>query len=928
MFPLLIALSLSACTGDEAPPPKVEAAPVVVERTDLEKARDSFAMGNSADAMKFAESFLAGHPDNDGVWDLLERSAIQSGGAAALVDKLSADQAIGGRTDRHHALRGSLALLANRPADALVAARALASVAPGDSAALVAGAVKLGAPPPEGLAPTVTLLLAAVADAGTAIDPAVDALPGWRVALVRAELKLSRGDQPGAAAELAKVPAGLPRLLALPLAVKVAADGPAAWSAAEAVARECSTDGDAFGAARALDVGLPYALAGWKADAMATLAAELRKKAEEGKNTEGAAMLAAVEAHADLRSGALLEAHAAATVAAAGTASKARGSWELVLVSAALGEPAAIDAAVASLAEPEATAARELAAALRGAKVTPGLTLEGERGALVAMLASGWLAEPRTAYQLGAASTSPDLRFWAAATSDRSSLGKLEGANLGGEAAARGWLASGKGGVITSDHPDTAAWNAVIAGEAGSPGAGLAAWARARAALNAADVTGAAREYSALAAAVPAWRSGPWTSPLLLDGPAPEQLGFDAERVRAAADPLTPAVELHGWAQRRERARLLWGAGVSPLPATATPEQARAVWAAHATYRVAALKWLATGGAFPAAQRAAISTVELAAGLASTQAPSAVALRGELDGAAVISFRRLPGMVEVLYLTANGGKLVKVKPQSIEAMAVWTRSVVGGDSAIPAGDRLRMAMIDSASDVLTGIGKYIIVGEAPFGTFGVTALPEQSDGLRFLADIRSVSYYPDFDSIVASVPAAPEEFTQTLVAMPGSAAEAEAIRRLFPQAMILEGAAATPAAWKANAGAARFVHLGDLPVGPTGGWLLAGGELTLADVASTPLIARGGYVGGGPDPLAAQARLAAVRKAGMSDFLVGAPTVDPAFHERMVSTYWEGVNRRYSSMRSFNDARASAVKAFDSGNRPANWIRYLVAGKP
>lgn len=927
MTPLLILLSFLACTGEEAPPP-APPAPVVVERSDLEKARDSFAMGDSEGAMKAAEAFLAKQPENDGVWDILERSALQSGSAAALVDRLSADQAIGGRVDRHHALRGSLALIANRPADALVAARALASVAPGDSAALIAGAVKLGAPPPEALSPEVTLLLAALADAKAAVDPAVDALPGWRIALVRAELKLERGDSAGAAAEVAKVPAGLPRLLALPMAVKVAPDAPAAWSAAEAVARACSTDGDAFGAARALDIGLPYALSGWNAEAVATVAGELRKAAETAKNTEGAASLAAVESHAQLRRGALIEAHAAATVAAAGTASKARGAWEMVLVSAAIGEPAGIDSALPALAEPQATAARELAAALRGSPTTPGLTLEGDSGALVAMLASGWLDDPRPAYALGAASSAPDLRFWAAAAANPASLGAIEGGNLLGEEGARTWLATGKGGVITSDHPEAASWNAVIAGEAGSPGPGLSAWARARTALNAADVTGAAREYAALAAALPAWRTGPWASPLLLDGPAPEQLGFDAERVRAAADPVTPAVELHGWAQRVESARLLWRAGVSPLPATATPEQARAVWAAHAAYRVAALKWLAAGGAFPTAQRSAIGTAELAAGLASSQTPGAVALRGQLDGGAVLSFRKLPGMVEVLYLTSNGGKLVKVKPQSVEAMATWTRAVVSGDSAVPAGDRLRTALIDSATDVLTGVGKYIVVGAPPFGTFAVASLPEQGDGLRFLADIRSVSYYPDFDAIMAPVTVAPEAFGQTLVALPGTPAEAEAIRRLFPQAMVLEGAEATPAAWKANAGGARFIHLGDLPVGPTGGWLLPGGELTLADVASTPLIARGGYVGGGTDQEGAQARLAAVRKAGVADFLVGAPAVDPAFHDRMVSGYWEGVNRRYSATRSFNDSRGSAMKVFETGNRPANWVRYLVAGKP
>jgi hypothetical protein len=929
MHAFLLVLALQGCSGDDSPPPKpVETAPPVVERSDLEKARDAYLAGNAAEAAKLAESFLATHPDNDSVWDLLERSALRAGEAGALVDRLSADKAIGDRVERHHALRGSLALVANRPADALAAARALASVAPGDAAALVAGAVKLGAPTPEGVDPTTSLLLAAIADPKTEIDPAVGALPGWRIALVRAELMLSRGDKAGAAAELAQVPAGLPRLAALPVALAAAADAPSAWKLSEAAAREAVADNDAFGAAAALDQGVPFALATWNADAAATVAKELRAKATEAGSTEGAAALAAVEAHALLRAGQIGPAKEAAVLAAASTGTKVRGSWELALACAAHGDAAGVAATAAALAEPEATAARELAAALHGADRTPGLALDPERAALVALLASGWLDDPREAYDAGAKAAAPDLRMWAATRADRAALDGAEGTNLAAESTIRTFVSTGKGAAITSDHPDAASWNAVVAGEAGQPGAGLAAWARARTALKAADVTGAAREYAAMSSALPGWRTGPWASPLLLDGPSPEQLGTDAEWIRAAADAVTPAAEMHGWAHRREEARLLWHAGVAPLPATATPEQVAAVWQAHAAYRVAALKWLAQGGAFPTAARAALTTTEQAAGLTATQSPSAVALRGALDASAIISFRRLPGMVEVLYLTATGGKLVKVRPQSVEAMAAWTRSVGAGDTSVQAGDRLRTALIDSASDVLTGTGKFLVVGPPPFGSFAIASLPEQADGLRFLADIRSVSYYPDFDTILAPENKPPEEFGQTLVAITAGPVESENIKRLFPQAMVLEGPAATVAGWKTNAGTARFVHLGDLPMGPTGGWQLADGELTLADVALTPLQARGGYIGGGGDPLGAQARLAALRKAGLNDFLVGAPATDPAFHERLVAHFWAGVNRRYSATRSYNDARGATMKEFELGNRPSNWVRYLVAGKP
>ncbi|MSQ03588.1 MAG: hypothetical protein EXR71_17175 [Myxococcales bacterium] len=926
----VLSLALSSCTGDEpvnvvAPPTAV---PPVAPKTGIEGARATFATGDAAGALKLAEGWLTSHPEDDAGWDLVELLAQRAGDLGGMVDRLSADQAIGGRTDRHHALRGALALGANRPADALVAARALAAVSPGDAAALVAGAVALGAPAPEGLDPTAALLVAAWSDPKTAIDPAVDALAGWRVALVRAKIKAGRGDVAGVNAELARLPAGLARLQGLPLALGAAPDATTAWAAAEATARDAMAGGDVVGAAQSLDLGLPAALSAWEGGRVAAAAAELRKKAEEAANAEGGAALAAVEAHGNLRAGKPILARDAARIAAAGAGSKARGSWELALACASLGDAPCIDGALAGLVEPEATAGRELAAALRGGAVVPGAGLDPDRAALVALLASGWVDDPAVAWERAASASSPDLRLWGAALANRGALPGSGGAGFTEEAAARRYLSTGGGAALVGDHPDTAAWNAAINAEAGAPGSGLTGWARARAALQAGDVATAARDFGVMAIAVPSWRTGPWTPVLVLDGPTPEQLGADAERVRIALDSVTPAIELHGWSHRHETSTLLWQSGVSAVPGKATPEQSAAVWDAAAAYRVASLAWLAGSAPFPVAARAALTAAESSASLTRFQSPSATALRGALDGAAVLSFRRLPGMVEVLYVTADGGKLVKLKPQTAETMATWTREVVGGDNAVAAGDRLRTAVLDSAHDVLVGTGKFVVVGPPPFGTFAIDALPEQSDGLRFLADIRSVARMPDFDALVAVPPPEPEEYQQTLVALCATPSEAEMIRRLYPQAMVLEGLAATAAAWKANAGSARFIHIGDFPTGPSGGWQVADGELTLDDVVRTSLMARNGYVGGGSDASIAQARIAALRRAGLIEMLVGAPTLDPMFHDRTVLHFWEGVNRRYSATRSYYDSRASTLREFDAANRPVNWIRYLISGKP
>lgn len=933
MLLVLFASAFLACPTDDgagAPPTDGAAVPleVVKAREGLAGAKEAFSAGDPAEALKLAEGWLGTHPEDDATWELVELAALRSGDAAGLVDRLSADQAIGGRTERHHALRGFLAIAAARPADAIVSARALASVAPGDAAVLYAKAVALGAPTPPGLDTGTMALLSARASATAPIDPLVDTLPGWRVALERAELRIARNDLTGAAAELSKVPAGLPRLTALPVALRAVADDAAAWASAESASREALALGDAAGAAQALELGLPAAYRAWKAEAAATSAAEMRKAVSETKNVEGAAALAVIQADASIRAGMPVAAREAATFATTSTRSKTAGAWQLALASAALGDAATIDAQISSLQEPEATAARELAAALRGGSQIPGLGLDSERSALLAMMAAGWLDDASDAIRVGLSASSPDLRIWAMAWSaDGFPVDSTGGARA--EAAARAFLTAGGAAPVEGDHPDTASWNAVIRNDPSQQGAGVTAWARARIALSANDAASASREYGTLALAAPFWKTGPWQPVLVLDGPPPERLISDSELIRNSVDPFTPAVAIHGWSHRRTAQEALWHAGSSPIPVSATPEQSASAWDAQARYRYLALAWLAGQGAFPAAAREALGAAEKGAGLSAFQSPNVTSLRASLESSAIVSFRPLAGAVEVLYVTPSGGRLRMLKPQTGEAIWAWQRSVSAGESGVTAGDKLREAVFDGANEVLTGIGKFLIVGPPPYGTFAVNALPEQRDGLRFLADIRSVSVYPDLDAVAEAPPKPNEEFQQTLVALCANPVEADMLRRIYPTAMVLEGPQATVEAWKANAGGSRFLHVGDFPAGPSGGWQLADGELTIGTFAGTPLGARGAYVGGGTDPDVAYARLVAAHRAGLRDYVVGAPGVDPTFHERMQRQFWEGMNRRYSASRSFYDARALAVKdGGEIGNRPSNWVRYLIYGRP
>lgn len=936
MIAILLGLSLLGCTGDDAPAaPTTNVAPKAADK--LAEAKRQFAAGKPAEALATAEAWLATHPESDETWDLAELAALRSGAAAAMVDRLSASQAIGGRGERHHALRGALALAAGRAGDALASARALGAAAPGDAAALVAGAVAAGSPAPEPLDPATAALLAYLVDPSVPLDPAAEALPGWRVALVRAQARLGRGDRAGALAEAGKAEnAGVVAALgAGRLRIQAAANVADAMKAADSAARVAATAGDAAGAGSLLEAVLPMAAAHFRAEDVAKLAAELRKAATDAGNAEGAGVIAVTEAFAALRAGLPLQARDAAVAAAATSGAKSRGGWALAMSGLALGDADLAAQGAAAAGDPWAAPAKDAVAVLHGEDPPlPSAGLPADEASLQALLAAGFLDAPAPVLAVAAQSPAADLRTWAWSWGDRTSFPADAGAKPSAQAEshARGLLlGTATGPFLDTSHPGAAHWNAAMNGEPGTPGtAGLAAWPRARAAVLAGDATTAAREYGTLGLAVPAWRSGPWEPILVLDGPAPEMLLEDSARVTRMADALPVAAAIHGWSHRRQSQAQAWTRGVQPFAATATAEQRAATWAAAARLRALETGWLAGAWPYPADAAAALSEAEKAAGLAVHQPPSINGIRQVLESAAVLSFRPVGREWEGLYITPTGGELFSIAAPTVGLAESWTRSVLQGDASVGSGDRLRAALLDQHHDVLLGFGRYLVVGPAPLGTLSFVGLPEQADGLRFMGEIRNVSHFPDVDVLAAEPVKPAEEYTGTLIALCAAPAEAEAIRRIFPAATVLEGRDATVAAYKDKVPGTRFVHVGDFPAAPGGGWRLADGVLSLADVAGTRTQARTGYFGGSSDPGTAILRIAAARRAGVSDLLVGHAWQDPAIHDKLVSGYWEGVNRRYSASRAFADARTTALSAAGppTNRIPANWAGYMVGARP
>ncbi|MFN7146461.1 MAG: hypothetical protein ACK4YP_21990, partial [Myxococcota bacterium] len=308
--------------------------------------------------------------------------------------------------------------------------------------------------------------------------------------------------------------------------------------------------------------------------------------------------------------------------------------------------------------------------------------------------------------------------------------------------------------------------------------------------------------------------------------------------------------------------------------------------------------------------------------------PSLAAVRSTLDGDALVSFRPTATGIETLYLSEDKAR-VAMLPSSLERdTAALLADLRLGESPLATGDRVRSTLIDPAMDVLLGIGRYIVVGPPPLGLLPVAALPEQADGLRFLASIRHVGYLPDLDALL---PASPREFEPvvTMLALCADPLEAMVVRRVYPDAVVLEGAEATVAAFREKAPKARFLHIGGFPASADGGYLLADGALSLGELAGTPIGANGVVIQGGEDPTVISGRIAALRRAGANDVLVEGWAGAPPLRESLLLHFWEGINRRYSASRSLSEARTLAIREVGEPVRlPGAWAGYFVVGRP
>lgn len=921
-------------TGGEAarpatpPPPKAEAAAPELGGAVGKALRD----GKYVDALAAAEKALAEHPELDASWDLVELVGVQGRVEGALLDRLAVDAAIGGRADRHHGLRARLALAARRPADVAKAATMLEDSSPTDAAAYMAWAVQAGAPEPAEMTPLAHGLLTALRDPVAPLPAEAATVTGGAAAVLIGELRAARGDLPGAAASFDLVATG-------PLALQIRAyrgrasvntDSAKALDAGTALAAALATAGDFQDAGGVLSSAITPAAGAGKLDALLAIATGLRKSAVDLKAGEAIAFAAAAESEIALRAGQPKLANEGAVIASETAGTKARGQWALAMSAAMLGDADGVQAAATGLPGDEVRAVRALLGAMNGEAVfLPSPGLSGDKAALEALLGAPYLADPVAAYA-GAAreAVGADLKLWAALAASRApGVATADSAGqLRAEDQVRGWLAHGPGGpLVDSSHPASAAWTTALSGSPVPAGAGVASVGRFRQSLASRDGSAASTALVESAAIIPPWRSGPLAPILALEGPVAGDILQEADFVGQLADPIPTAVALHGWSHRSESARRLWTHGASALPAQLPVERRLALFDAAARLRAGELGWARGVAPWPAEAEKALAELAKAPDLAVPPLLTASGLRDRISRSAVLSVIRTPSGNQLLVVTDEKGKLVQISESIVADISTFREALSRSVNNVAEGDRIRGELLDPVMDVLTGIGGYTLVGPGPVADAPIPQLPEQADGLRFLASIRHVTRVADFESLVPPARVT-QEYALSAFALCSSSEEAELVRRHWPDATVEVGADATVASWKANAGKARYLVVGAFAAAPGGGFLLPGGEtLTLGTVSNTLVYATNIAILGAADSDASLARASAFRGAGGGEVLATVWEPGATFREVLLSAFFEGINKRKGSSRAFDEARTQAIKLAPEGSAdPGHWGGYLL----
>jgi hypothetical protein len=535
--------------------------------------------------------------------------------------------------------------------------------------------------------------------------------------------------------------------------------------------------------------------------------------------------------------------------------------------------------------------------------------------------------------------------------------GKAGGA-LRAEVTARALLDHHKGGSLgnSSDTALVGVWSALVKHSpppavGGDPlAAGVHAWAEARAkAAEGKPGDG----YAAALALLPLHRQGPLSLGTVLDGsqgiPVESDLAMLEDMPGDGA--LTAALAAHEMGHRLDA---LGSDLAQARDLTAGLEDAARRSLLERAARARASMRLHMLGAVPYPSKDIKSFVEAEAAAASNRAfrrllptpgTTVAEFRADNRGSALLSYRVAGGKVHGLVITPDGGELRNLgsSRQILELadqhhQTLVAASISGEKTDHRAGDRLRYLLIDPFAKSLSGVGRYLIVAPESLLKFSFATFPEQSSGLRWLADIRNMTAAPSLRALTPMDLDEELSFAPNYLGIASPAAGAlvprdmrSAARQFGEFQVVVSGEASTKAAFQEHGARARFIHISQVEPAPDGGFVLADGALSLAEIRATAMLAEIVIITSEADGDVQQHRARAFMDAGVERVIFTSWPLGEVALDRLVDAFFTEMGRERPAPRAMSDARMSLSRSGISGEEmddPGLWGAVTMFGRP
>jgi len=492
---------------------------------------------------------------------------------------------------------------------------------------------------------------------------------------------------------------------------------------------------------------------------------------------------------------------------------------------------------------------------------------------------------------------------------------------------------------------------------------GVTHWARGRAAAAAGNLEGHDAQFQQALGKFPLHRMGELGSVTVLDGSEGVDVDTDIGllskmKTEAAVGMSLMAHEVGHRSKIMRRDRSLGRTPVSEVDQAAK----ETLLSTAAAVRSAVLEWMVSGGAWPSETFVSLAEAEAEAGknyafssVLPSKGSSNRELRDALGTGAVLSLHVSKGQVHAVAFARNNramknlGAIEEIRALAkahVAAMAMAASKK--GKTAHASGDLLRKKLLDPLHGDMVGVGKYVVVGPPDITNFAYNTLPEQAEGLRWLADIRKTTVAPTISALTRALPDKDQNtynldflgfgtdtssLNEALLTENETQNEIKTCSRFFSSGHdeSLMGEDATVAAWSEKAARARYIHFSDLEAGPGGGFKMADGNLSLNQIRNTQLYAHLVVITARTNSPQQMQRARAFLDAGAEWVLVAAWDVPDRARVKLLSGIYDSMNQERPPARAMAEGRRGLFKDLMIGvdnDDPSLWGGLLLFGNP